>query len=61
MGLLQFEKQIVQILQFTENNTKIKLKHLMEWRTSEIKDNEVQQGEKKVYLKSIGVWAVYKL
>ena len=58
MSVRDVENAIVYELAEVTGNYKLRLKHLMEWRTTEIKPQD--ETEKTVYLPRIKVWATYK-
>ena len=60
MSLKTLEAAIVREMKDITKNRKLALKNLMEWRTSKIADSEIQQGETKVFLPVLKIWAVYK-
>ena len=57
MGLRQLESSILHELRSETRNSKLRLKDILEWSTSEAAvDKGMQDGEVKVALPGLGVW-----
>lgn len=53
MGIVAIERAILQEARTVFKNAKLQKKHLLEWSTSLVKE---QEGEVAVFLPIIGVW-----
>ncbi len=58
MSVASLEKAIVKELRTVAKNEKIKLKHLMEWSTGELK---AQEGETLFFLPDLKVYCAVKV
>lgn len=57
MSMKTLERAILNDLRLTVKNSKLPLKDLLEWSSSEeAVDKGMQEGEVKVHLKELGVW-----
>lgn len=59
MGMKQLEAAILSELKEVANNNKLRLSHVMEWRTG--KEIKVQEGETLYYLPKLGISCAVKL